>query len=192
MAIERENPVTTENQATPSASTEDLIASDLVLLLLKAGQEGKDAGRLDGITRLEKLLFLANEEEGMDGLVDDPFTFKPYHYGPYSREVYEAVELLEEAGLVSEERFMGENQLDEAEELAVDVSDELGVERRFRLTESGETVADLLASKTPEAFKRLATIKSNYGGLSLNRLIRYVYSKYPTYAEKSVIRESMT
>jgi len=169
----------------------DFMAPDLILLLLRAGETSTSSGHINGITRLEKLLFLATKEQGIDKLVVDPFVFRPYHYGPYSKEVYEAVELLEEAGLVQEERFLGENQLDEAEELALDVSEELGVERRFRLTPAGEKVADLLASRTPEAFESLSSVKKTYGNLSLKRLIRYVYSRYPEFAEKSVIRESM-
>jgi uncharacterized protein YwgA len=184
--------VTTENQESSGSGSGDFLAPDLVLLLLRAGEESRSSGRINGITRLEKLLFLAAKEQGVDDLVVDPFEFKPYHYGPYSKEIYEAVELLEEAGLVEEERFIGENQLDEAEELALDVADELGVERRFLLTPTGEKVADLLASRMPEAFTKLSSVKRSYGNLSLKRLIRYVYSKYPEYAEESVIRESMT
>ena len=184
--------MTTESEVTTGIGAADLIGPDLVLLLLRAGGSAKgSAGRLDGITRLEKLLFLATEEESISDLVTEPFVFKPYHYGPYSKEIYEAVELLEEAGLLVDERFLGENQLDEAEELALDVADEQGVERRFRLTEPGEKVADLLASRRPEAFRKLTEVKERYGELSLKRLIRYVYSKYPEYAEQSVISESM-
>lgn len=181
-----------ERHQDSESGSNDFIAPDLVLLLLRAGDSAKSAGQINGITRLEKLLFLATKEQGIDRHVADPFTFKPYHYGPYSKEVYEAVELLEEAGLLEEERYLGENQLDEAEELALDVADELGVERRFRLTETGVVVADLLASRHPEAFTKLGSIKNSYGHLNLKRLIRYVYSRYPEFAEKSVIRESMT
>lgn len=183
--------MSTGKQQSSEFDAADFLAPDLVLLLLRAGEPSTSSGFINGITRLEKLLFLASKEQEIDKLVEDPFVFRPYHYGPYSKEVYEAVELLEEAGLVQEERFLGENQLDEAEELALDVSEELGVERRFRLTPAGEKVADLLASRTPEAFQRLSTVKKAYGNLSLKRLIRYVYSKYPEFAEKSVIKESM-
>lgn len=170
----------------------DLIASDLILLLLRAsGSEAGTAGSVHGITRLEKLLFLASQEEGVDDLVEDPFQFKPYHYGPYSKQIYEAVELLEELGLLIDDRYLDDDQLDEAEELALDVADEQGVERRFILTESGEKVADLLAAGRPDVFDKLSRVKKTYGSLGLRRLIRYVYSKYPQFAEQSVIRESM-
>ena len=171
----------------------DLIASDLILLLLRAagGMPGTE-GEIRGITRLEKLLFLATQEEGIDKVVEDPFEFKPYHYGPYSKEIYEAVELLEELGLLIDDRYLDDDKLDEAEELALAVADEEGVERRFMLTQDGEKVADLLATRRPEVLDKLSDVKRRYGSLGLRRLIRYVYSKYPQYAEQSIIRESMT
>jgi uncharacterized protein YwgA len=176
-----------------SSSPSGLISTDLVLLLLKAhGSRPGTEGQINGITRLEKLLFLATQEEAIDEAVEDPFEFKPYHYGPYSKAIYEAVELLEELGLLVDDRYLDEERLDEAEELALAVADEQGVERRFTLTPEGQKVADLLATRRPEVLEKLSAIKTRYGNLSLRRLIRYVYSKYPTYAEQSVIRESMT
>ncbi|WP_419944736.1 hypothetical protein [Candidatus Poriferisodalis sp.] len=173
--------------------SEDLIAPDLVLLLLHAPTKWPEAeGKINGITRLEKLLFLLEQELGQALNVSQPFTFEAYHYGPYSREIYEAVELLEEAGLLSEERSLTDSDLDRAEELLYsDMASEISYERRFELTKDGALVAGYLARKHGSLSDGIANLKDRYGGLSLQNLIYHVYTEYPDYTEKSVIRDKI-
>ena len=52
------------------------------LLLLLVGLDSDSAG-LDGITRLQKLLFLLTEEEGFK-LAEGCYEFEAYRAGPYS------------------------------------------------------------------------------------------------------------
>jgi uncharacterized protein YwgA len=171
---------------------ERLLSSDLILLLLVAeGPEHAPVNRLNGVTRLEKLLFLLDKETNVQRGVDEPFRFRPYNYGPYSREVYEAVDLLEEAGLINEERVLEGHTLDEMEEAATAAIDKEGIERRFSLTQNGLAVAKLLARRHPEEFKEIGDIKKSYAGMPLRQLIRYVYNKYPKYAEESKIRDQV-
>jgi uncharacterized protein YwgA len=171
---------------------EPLIGPDLVLLLLAAPTKVRTAHhRINGITRLEKLLFLASQEGEVMKQVEDPFRFQAYDYGPYSKQVYEAVELLEEARLLEEQRVLEGRALDEMEELAAATEEREGIERRFVLTDQGRAVAHLLSERNPEVTKMLATIKDKYAGMPLGRLIRYVYQQYPSYAEKSKIRDQV-
>lgn len=173
----------------PEGSPEPLIAADLVLLLLQAVTDAPAArNQIHGITRLEKLLFLAEQEEDISKQVKDAFIFKPYDYGPYSKEIYEAVELLEEAGLLREERVFEGRSLDEMEEAVATNSEPEGVERRFFLTNEGAAVAQLLAKEHPEVSSSLSLIKNRYARMSLSSLIRYVYGRYPKFAEASTIR----
>jgi uncharacterized protein len=171
-------------------ANEPLQAADLILLLLRAPDPHPN--RLDGITRLEKLLYLLERETDIRQTVDDPFSFRPYHYGPYSREVYEAVDLLEEARLVREERVLEGNTLDEAEAADALAGDREGVERRFYLTDDGQAVAELLRQRHPQAYGWTEQFKRSYGHMPLRQLIRYVYSKYPESAERSRIRDQVT
>jgi len=168
---------------------ERLIGPDLVLLLLRA--PGATQDRVNGITRLEKLLFLADQESKLPGEVDEAFRFKAYNYGPYSKQVYEAVDLLEQAGLLSEEKVIEGKSLDAMEEAYVDVEDVEGVERRFLLTNEGRAVADLLATQHPDMSAMLSSVKKKYGSLPLRQLIQYVYRRYPKYAEASLIRDQL-
>lgn len=169
---------------------EELIGADLVLLLLAAPTKVPAAqGRINGVTRLEKLLFLADKEEDINALVDDNYEFEAYNYGPYSKKVYEEVEVLEQAGLLTEERAYGGETLDEMEEVAVIGESREGIERRFVLTTQGEAVAQMLAVGNADAVKRLSRIKDDYARMPLTRLVRYVYTTYPEYTDKSVIRD---
>ena len=68
--------------------------SELLVLLLAQSPEGKIEGR----TRLEKVVYLLKQL----GRVNFTYEFVPYHYGPYSRELVEDLDQLEEFGLVDE------------------------------------------------------------------------------------------
>lgn len=171
-------------------SKSELFAPDLILLLLVAPTRvAKAKDRLSGITRLEKLLYLTDKETGAFSSVKDAFEFEPYDYGPFSKAVYEAVELLEQAGLLTDQRKVEEQALDEMEELAAVNTDREGVERQFELTENGLAVAGLLARENPAVAGELSKIKDKYAGMPLRRLIQYVYTRYPEDARRSKIRD---
>ena len=54
---------------------------------------------LNGVTRLEKLLFLLQNETSFEGVADF-YKFKAYNFGPFSKEVYESVDFLEGCGFI--------------------------------------------------------------------------------------------
>lgn len=174
------------------AGQKDLYGPDMVLMLLGAPTKVSTAkDQIHGVTRLEKLLFLADTEKGVQEGVREPLRFKAYHYGPYSKEVYEGAELLEEADLLREERAIGTETFDEMEELDLDVAEEAPVERRFFLTDKGKAVAELLLGRHPELERALSDVKDRYARMPLRQLIRYVYSTYPDYAVASRIRDQI-
>lgn len=162
---------------------------DLILMLLGAPGSPRPY-ELDGITRLEKLLFLAEREGDLPPQVQSVFEFKPYDYGPYSKDVYEAAELLERFGLLKESRVYQGSGLDEMEEVLVG-ADREGVERRFTLTENGRVVADELMKRHPGVAAALKIIKERFGRMSLQQLLQYVYTAYPDTAAKSRIRRKV-
>jgi hypothetical protein len=174
------------------AAEEELVPSDFVLLLLAAPGRGEATqDRINGITRLEKLLFLAEKESDAGREIGNAFHFEAYDYGPYSKGVYEAVEILEQAGIVSEERAFAGQPLDEMEEWTAGIDQREGIERRFILTDRGKVVAGYLAKLHPNVADALGRIKKQYGDLSLRKLIRYVYGTYPSFAEASKIRDQI-
>jgi uncharacterized protein len=172
---------------------DQLVGADLVLLLLAAPTHVANVrDRMNGITRLEKLLYLADRETDIQSSIIEPLGFQPYNYGPFSRDVYEAVDILEKTGLIDEKRTTDGSGLDSLEE--ADASPEVTdyAERRFNLTDNGRAVANLLAGKHPDAVKSLSKIKEQYGNMSLRQLIRYVYTRYPESAVNSLIRDQYT
>ncbi|MDE0120295.1 MAG: DUF4065 domain-containing protein [bacterium] len=173
--------------------TNTLIGPDLVLMLMGAPTKHEQAiHRINGITRLEKLLFLADKEAHVQDNIVDRLSFVAYHYGPYSHAIYKAIELLKEAEFIVEDREIDMASVDDIEEVITGVYEEGSIERRFRLTETGLAVAELLGRKFPEVWQGLTAIKERYADLSLQSLIRYVYTAYPTYAEQSRIRDKVS
>lgn len=183
------------------SSASGLDQTDLILVLLAAdASDPSQRFRCDGITRLEKLLFLLEHDEAFKDFkteIAEPFTFEPYHYGPYSKEVYSAVDLLKALKLLRERRVDVSTGLDLSEETEVlgpeDLNEEEGyVERRFTLTEDGKAVAKLLSTRISSRGKGiLRELKDRFGRMPLRQLLRYVYSQHPAYATQSRIRAAL-
>jgi len=199
---------TTDN---PALTNEELVhiqldSEDVVLLLLEANERllGKDV--LSGITRVEKLIFLLREETGFEGVASF-FTFKPHNFGPFSKEVYEAIDFLESCELIEvrEKSYpcfyatFGEAQLEaEISEGEGDGGgEEVGpgaTEKIFSLTGDGRKVAKML--RRAVKLRREADVQDldnmviRYGNIPLSQLIRYVYRRYPKMTEKSIHPEA--
>lgn len=172
--------------------------TDVILVLLAAEtQDSQQRFRVNGITRLEKLVFLLEEETDFAKEVAEPFTFEPYHYGPYSREVYDAVDYLKSLRLLSERQMDVSTGVDLNEELGALDDDDLNgkagyIERQLFLTEDGKAVAKLLSTRvSPDGKRVLTDLKRRYGRMPLKHLLRYVYSQYEPYTTKSRIRSSV-
>ena len=179
---------------------------DIILLILEANKNilGKDT--FCGVTRLEKLLFLLQKETDFEG-IDSFYHFSPHNFGPFSKEVYEALEFLESCDLISvKERVYNSRYATVGELLLLqeiseqDVSEDAtnedlaATEKLFFLTGNGNKVAEKLQeainNRRPNDIKNLYGIISRYGILPLNQLIRYVYKKYPQMVVKSIHPEA--
>lgn len=180
-------------QGVTVSAADELVGSDLILLLLAAPTSVDSArGRINGITRLEKLLYLVEKESKIPALVTrEALRYVAYDYGPFSKDVYEAVDILEEAKLLQENQRIDEDSIDGLEEVQVTgaIEEDQFIERRFQLTPNGTRVADLLASRHPEVVHELTRLKDVYAARPLSSLIRYVYSTYPESAVNSKIRD---
>jgi len=180
---------------------------DLLLLLLgikgnKATTEG-----LGGITRLQKLLFLLEQETHVipNG---DGFKFEAYKAGPYSSQLYDDLEFLENLDLI-EKRATAEGTEEEVAEIdftfesliepEIENDDsscpapDAYEEYRYNLTQEGlKKVQQMLddSSYTP-VVDSVRNIKSRYGQYSLGDLLYYVYTKYPEMTTESEIKEKV-
>jgi hypothetical protein len=184
----------------------------LVLLLLGIQSDGEIGDGMGGITRLQKLLYLL-EQEGHVTPTDDGFEFAAYKAGPYSSKLYDDLEFLENLGLIDSE-VAAEATEEEAVEVDMLDFDELMSEhpdvksphaddgymaadsyeeRRFKVTPEGiAKIEDLLSSTDYEpVIDGIRKIKSKYGAHSLRDLLHYVYKKYPEMTTESEIKEKV-
>ncbi len=183
---------------------------DTVLLLLGVGPGNEPSEGIGGITRLQKLLFLLQQEHGLK-LSGEGFEFSAYKAGPYSSKLYDDLEFLENLGLIETE-VVGEATEPEVAEVDGLIFEELiGVqadtapgtpstrldtadayeERCFTLSEKGrERVEELLGSGDYEpVVDGIRKIKSKYGNHSLSDLLYHVYTKYPEMTTESEIKD---
>lgn len=192
-----------------------LSKQQLLILLLGLDGGGVSAKGIGGITRLQKLLFLLWKEAGIQE-VDSGFEFKPYKAGPYSRKLYDELELLENLNFIESE-VQGEATEAEAaeiEELSFEqlLGDDANTfcdvpsrreastadsfeERRFRLTKKGlDSVNQLLAQPATKPFvDGIRKIKSKFANYSLQDLLYHVYTNYEAdgWTNESEIRDKV-
>ena len=170
---------------------------DAVVLLLGApAGAGVPPGRLNGITRLEKLVFLLEKETDAPEWLTEDAKFEPYNFGPFSAEVYRAADMLSAAGLLVDSGSKAATDEDTWEqrhaiggELA---GDDPYTTRDFELTPRGWRYFEALKADLPDgALDQVASLKQRFGRLPLRQLVRYVYERYDDYTANSVIRDEI-
>jgi len=163
-------------------------ALELLIVLLYSNNKEK----IEGITRLIKLIFLLIKEGGFSEF-EKEVDFEAYHYGPWSAEIYlDYTKTLEEIGIIKiEEKESIEPDIDtiyfsDVEELRE------GKMKIFSLTKKGEKVGKVLFERlTEEEKKKIEEIKRGWNHRSLNELIEYIYYKYIGYTKKSKIKNEV-
>jgi uncharacterized protein len=141
---------------------------DLVVLLLGApAPAGHSSGRIEGITRLEKLVFLIEKEHAPQWLSEDA-GFVPHNFGPFSSKIYTAVDTLGAAGLLTDSGSLAESTEDawETETIIGEQTSDPYATRNFELTERGRRYYDALIKELPsEAEDELAAFKARFVAL---------------------------
>lgn len=166
----------------------------IVLLLGTPSKSPALRGRLEGITRLEKLVFLLENETPLGGRLTESPEFVPHNFGPFSQKVYQAIELLSAAGLVNDSASIAVTKEDswESDEIIGDEPEKLYTTRDFELTSRGRRYYDaLLKELPPDTEQIVGDLKSRFGAMPLRQLIRYVYARYPPMTSKSLIKEKI-
>lgn len=167
---------------------------DVVVLLLGAPGGSDPPGHLDGVTRLEKLVFLLERETPVRSWVTESADFRSHKFGPFSVKIYKAVEALSGYHLLEDSARASESEEDRWEAvnvLGADLEDPYTT-RTFKLTERGfRYYAALIKLLPPDAEDTLTRFKERFATLSLRQLVRYVYERYPEYTDKSEIRDQV-
>jgi uncharacterized protein YwgA len=175
--------------------------TDLILTLLFAGGEKKKNNEeIVGNTRIDKLVFLLEKETTLKKYIQD-FTFDAYNFGPYSSQLFDALQALVNAGLVktstAAEETESDEYLDEADRYQIELQLEESSESaktviEYSLTPEGEKVASALwQSLSKSEQDEIVAIKSKFNSISLRRLLQYVYRKYPESTIRSVIKDQI-
>jgi len=143
------------------------------LLVMKILDEN-DQHKIEGRTRLQKLVFLAQKESTSD--LPSTYTFVPYDYGPFSANLLDEVEALNDSGYVEEREVRGPH----------------GKKYIYELTDEGEeAVLEELAGlerNDREAIEQTAGfVEGMFSDTPISRLLEHVYNNYPKYAEESVL-----
>jgi len=168
---------------------------NLLVLLLYANKNEK----VEGITKLVKLLFLLVEEGGFEKYREE-LDFEPYSYGPWSGEVFNYRETLNQIGALEiEERpveVFDEDYLKVADEQYMEDLPPAQMRERkietFSLTEDGLKIGSVLWERLSQEEKLAITnIKEKYNHMSLHDLLKYTYSRYGEYTRKSKIRKKV-
>jgi len=122
------------------------------------------AGRVDGKTKFQKMVFLAETEEK----AITTYNFEKYHYGPFSFDLSDDLDALSKTNFIQEEKTIfgsseGKQIIKSTFSLTLDGKKELK-ENEVNLDKDGIVAL----SKTVE----------KWNGKPLDEIIKYVYGKY--------------
>jgi len=119
--------------------------------------------------QVQKLFFLI--EQNIPDLVNGPhFTFVPYNYGPFDKEVYKELNALIEKGYV--ETFPDRTW------------------NKYRLTEQGQEKGDqLYASLDKVAQSYIKEVSTFVRNLTFTQLLSSIYKAYPEMRANSVFQD---
>ncbi len=172
---------------------------DLMLLLLYAkGSTDTLKEEVSDTTRLTKLLYLLIKEGGFGRLEKDLY-FEPKNFGPWSGDIFDAIETLKELDLINTQKILP-NSFDEiadyvewVEETPVHSATEEDKQKNtYFLTKRGDKVAKLLYEQLLQKEKnQIERTKAKFNKMDLNKLLHYVYTKYPKSTIKSKIKDKI-
>ena len=174
----------------------------LMLLLYAEGSSGKVGEAIEGITRLDKIMFLLSQSKEFSQVVNTNYDFQPDNFGPFAPELFDDLQALKQEKIVDSTVKVNINKIETVDAESTEKEFE-GPEIRiswkkypletYKLTELGMKIASQLYANLPESKKQeLKKIKAKFGQMSLNNLLYYVYSTAPSrMLEKSKIKKDV-
>jgi hypothetical protein len=127
-------------------------------------------GRAHTPVQVQKLLFLL-EENIPEDLGGPHYRFEPYHYGPFDKGVYQALDSLARKGLV-------------------EIVTGSGNWRDYRLTPEGQARGQMILERLePRASDYIRRVSEFVRKLSFSELVSAVYKAYPKMRARSVFQD---
>lgn len=137
-----------------------------------------DNHQVQGRTRMQKLVFLT--EQRLNGENGDlgPYRYIAYDYGPFSKDLLDALEEYDEKGLIDRRT---EQTWDGSKKYIYQLTAEgkQNLEKNLRESEDAEKIEEIRATTSE--------VIAEFNKMSVSKLLDYVYDEYPAYAENSVL-----
>lgn len=182
-----------------------LNGADYLLLLLFLNQKQPIMGAI----RLTKMMFLFEKEIApalkAKGLESDNLPgFIAYNFGPFSKDVYEQVELFRGIKFIQVTNIKAGEEMGEVDDLEeAPFTDEMsnygyalntdGKYYKYQILTTGEryVLETIMPCITQEQESILSSFKRKITSLSPKQILKYVYTKYPEYAANSLIKDEV-
>lgn len=182
-----------------------LIGADYLLLLLYLN----DKEPIKGAVKLTKMMFLfekqiapALKERGLES--DKLPEFFAYNYGPFSKDIYQQLDLFKSINFIEVEDMYSDEELSCADNMienefvdeCYEGDIELKIENNYWIYKiadkgSGFVESELLPNIKEEHRILLEQFKRKITDMPIRKLLYYVYTKYPEYTDKSLIKEEV-
>jgi hypothetical protein len=144
-------------------------------------------GKIKGITRIMKYLFLLSAEKGIGRYLKDYYQFIPHQLGPFDKRVYTDLENLRKEGLI-EKIPLPRISLSEIEREIFNLFEKEEGVFQYQLTEKGREFAKkIIKGIDKEIIRAIQEVKGKYGRYPLLKLLEEIYLKYPEYQAKSKV-----
>ncbi len=185
-------------------SNKKLIGADYLLLLLYLN----DKKPIKGSIRLVKMMFLFEMEvvellkkNGLD-TENIQYGFYPYNFGPFSKDLYEQIELFKNIKFIRETNINEQEDMGEINFEETPFIDEIWQEEdyasdnkymQYKLDYKGiEFVDQELINKLNNGQKKLLeNFKTQITSTPIKQILYYVYSKYPQFTKNSLIKNEV-
>ena len=186
-----------------------MTGADYLLLLLYLD----NCSAINGAIRITKMMFLFNMEiapvlkkKGVSICDEDLPKVSAYNYGPFSKDVYEQVELIQSIGFIKVKNLYATEEMSEVddwEESAFETefsegscqysSNQDGKFMQYKLLNLGKKYveSEIIPQLTNDQLAVLTTYKQRIVHTSPKMILRYVYTKYPEMTENSLIKDEV-
>jgi len=173
-----------------SSSWLRLSLKELLILLLDAPGPQSNHPAVRGITRLQKLMFVIEQQLGTE-----PSRFYAYNYGPFDELVNDAADALRMKGLIASPAARPTPAPPTVDEMMASVLRHAGPRDEpevFALTEEGREAAAELRRKSAaytELAERIRRLRLEWDRPDL---VERVYETFPEYASRSIIKDKVS
>lgn len=163
----------------------------LMILLYSEGRSGEVGEPIEGITRLDKIMYLLSQSTEFSQIINKSYEFQADNFGPFAPELFDDIQALKQECVIdtSSERKT-KNRIETVDEESVekvfDEEPDMNVSWKkypvetYKLTEIGMKIATQLYNNLTEAQKiEIKKIKKTFGEMNLKNLLYYVYSTAP-------------